>query len=132
MNTTDFSTELRELRRQKLFRRITQTLLPVHNFAHLAARYGRALEATRQELAALRELNLELLLSDAKRRAGYIIVLVAAVAVYGIDFILLSAVAEYFARRVYADPLMVLLARLVIPAAILCIELMIASQRAFA
>jgi hypothetical protein len=71
-------------------------------------------------------------LTDAKRRAGYAIVLVAAVAVYAIDFILLSAVAEYFARRVYSDPFMVGLARMVIPAAILIIELMIASQRAFA
>lgn len=132
MSATEFSAELRELHRRKLFRQIMQSLLPVHAYAHLAARYQTALEAVKQKLQAMREINLELMLADAKRRAGYTIVLVAAVAVYAIDFILLSAVAEYFARRVYADPIMVGLARLVIPAAILIIEIMIASQRAFA
>lgn len=132
MSATEFSAELREYRRRKLFRQITQSLLPIHAQAHLAARYKSAFEAVRQQLQALREINLELMLSDAKRRAGYAIVLLAALAVYGIDFILLSAVAEYFARRVYSDPLMVWLARMIIPAAILTIELMIASQRAFA
>ncbi|HMF55911.1 MAG TPA: hypothetical protein VK619_06105 [Pyrinomonadaceae bacterium] len=130
--STQFSNELKELRRQKLFRQITQSALPVHTCAHLAAKYQRMLEAAAQKLQALREINLELMMTDAKRRAGYFIVLVAAIAVYGIDFILLSAVAEYFARRVYSDPFMVMLARLVIPAAILIIEMMIASQRAFA
>lgn len=132
MSTTEFSAELREFRRRKLFRQITQSLLPVHAHAHLAAGYHVALEAVRQQFELLRQINIELLLTDAKRRAGYTIILVAAVAVYGIDFILLSAVAEYFARRVYSDPFMVGLARLVIPAAILIIEMMIASQRAFA
>lgn len=132
MSATEFSTELREFRRRKLFRQITQSLLPVHTYAHLAARYNAALEAAKQKLQAMREINLELMLSDAKRRAGYLIVLIAAIAVYAIDFILLSAVAEYFARRVYSDPIMVGLARLIIPAAILIIEMMIASQRAFA
>jgi hypothetical protein len=132
MSATEFSTELCEFRRRKLFRQITQSLLPVHAQAHLAARYKAALEAVKQKLQALREINLELMLADAKRRAGYAIVLIAALAVYAIDFILLSAVAEYFARRVYSDPLMVWLARMIIPAAILIIELMIASQRAFA
>jgi uncharacterized membrane protein YciS (DUF1049 family) len=132
MSTTEFSAELREFRRRKLFRQITQSLLPVHAYAHLAARYQTALEAVKQKLRAMREINLELMLADAKRRASYTIVLVAAVAVYAIDFILLRAVAEYFARRVYSDPFMVGLARLIIPAAILSIEMMIASQRAFA
>lgn len=132
MSATEFSAELREFRRRKLFRQITQSLLPVHAFAHLAAKYHAALEAVKQKLQAMREINLELMLTDAKRRASYTIVLVAAVAVYAIDFILLSAVAEYFARRVYSDSFMVGLARLVIPAAILIIEMMIASQRAFA
>jgi hypothetical protein len=131
MSATEFSTELREFRRRKLFRQITQSLLPVHAYAHLAAGYQTALEAVKQKLQAMREINLELMLTDARRRAGYTIVLVAAVAVYAIDFILLSAVAEYFARRVYSDSIMVGLARLVIPAAILIIEMMIASQRAF-
>lgn len=128
MSATDFSTELREFRRRKLFRQISQSLLPLHAQAHLAARYKSALEAVRQMLKGLREVNLELMLSDAKHRAGYAIVLVAALAVYFIDFILLSAVAEYFARRVYSDPLMVWLARMIIPAAILIIELMIESH----
>jgi hypothetical protein len=132
MSAAEFSAELREFHRRKSFRRITQSLLPVHAYAHLAERYQTMLEAAEQKLRAVRELNLELMLADAKRRAGYAIVLVAAIAVYAIDFILLSAVAEYFARRVYSDPLMVALARLVIPAAILIIEMMIASQRAFA
>jgi uncharacterized membrane protein YciS (DUF1049 family) len=132
MSTTEFSAELREFRRRKLFRQITQSLLPVHAYAHLAARYHAALEAVKQQLRAMREINLELMLADAKRRASYTVVLVAAVAVYSVDFILLSAVAEYFARRVYSDPIMVGLARGVIPAAILIIEMMIASQRAFA
>lgn len=132
MSATEFSTELREFRRRKLFRQITQSLLPIHAQAHLAARYKSALETVRQKLQALREINLELMLSDAKRRAGYAIILVAALAVYSIDFILLSAVAEYFAHRAYSDLLMVWIARMIIPAAILIIELMIASQRAFA
>ncbi|HEX8137555.1 MAG TPA: hypothetical protein VF544_08195 [Pyrinomonadaceae bacterium] len=132
MSATEFSAELHEFRRRKLFRRITQSLLPVHTYSHLAVRYQAALEAAKQKLRATREINLELMLADAKRRAGYAIVLVAAIAVYAIDFILLSAVAEYFARRVYSDPFMVRLAGLVIPAAILIIEMMIASQRAFA
>jgi hypothetical protein len=123
---------LHEFRRRKLFRQITQSLLPVHTYADLAARDQAALEAARQRLQAMHEINLELIMADAKRRAGYAIVLVAAIAVYAIDFILLSAVAEYFARCMYSDPLMVGLARLVIPAAILIIEMMIASQRAFA
>jgi hypothetical protein len=132
MSTADYTVQLRELRRQKLFRQITQSVLPVHTYAHLAAKYQRALGTASQKLQMLREINLELIMADAKRRAGYAIVLVAAIAVYAIDFILLSAMAEYFARRVYADPFMVGLARLVIPAAILVIEMMIASQRAFA
>lgn len=132
MSATDFSVELQEYRRRKLFRQVKQSLLPVHSYAHEAARYQSALDAVREKLRAVREINLELMLADAKRRAGYAIVLVAALAVYAIDFILLSAVAEYFARRVYSDPFMVGLARMVIPAAILIIEMMIASQRAFA
>lgn len=131
MSATEFSAELLEFRRRKLFRQITQSLLPVHNHAHLAARCQTMLEAAKRKLALLREINLELMLADAKRRAAYVIVLIAGFAVYAIDFILLSAVAEYFARRVYSDPLMVWLARMIIPAAILIIELMIASQRAF-
>jgi hypothetical protein len=132
MSTAEYTVQLRELRRQKLFRQITQSVLPVHTYAHLAAKYQRALDAAKQQLQMLHEINLELIMADAKRRAGYGIVLVAAIAVYAIDFILLSAVAEYFARRVYSDPFMVGLARLVIPASILVIEMMIASQRAFA
>ena len=110
MSTTDFSAELHEYRRRKLFRQITQSLLPVHSYAHKATRYQAALDAAKQKLQAVREINLELMMADAKRRAGYAIVLVAAIAVYAIDFILLSAVAEYFARRVYSDPFMVGLA----------------------
>jgi hypothetical protein len=132
MSASEFTLRLNELRRQKLFRQITQSLLPVLSYAHLAAKYQRALSAAREKLQMLREINLELLMADAKRRAGYVIVLIAGLAVYGIDFILLSAVAEYFARRVYSDPYMVMLARMVIPAAILIIEIMIASQRAYA
>jgi hypothetical protein len=132
MSTSNFTLQLGELRRQRLFRQITQSVLPVHTYSHLAAQYQRALNAAQEKLQMLREINLELIMSDAKRRAGYLIVLVAALAVYGVDFILLSSVAEYFARRVYTDPVMVGLARLVIPAAILIIEIMIASQRAFA
>ena len=132
MSASEFTLQFNELRRQKLFRQITQSVLPVHTYAHLAAQYQRALIVAKQRLQMLREINLELIMADAKRRAGYVIVLVAALAVYGVDFILLSAVAEYFARRVYTDPFMVGLARLVIPAAILIIEIMIASQRAFA
>jgi hypothetical protein len=132
MSASEFTLQLNELRRQRLFRQITQSVLPVHTHAHLAAKYQRALSAAQQKLQMLREINLELVMADAKRRAGYVIILVAALAVYGVDFILLSAVAEYFARRVYTDPFMVGLARLVIPAAILIVEIMIASQRAFA
>jgi hypothetical protein len=132
MSASEFTLRLNELRRQRLFRQITQSLLPVLAYAHLAAKYQRALSATREKFQMLREINLELLMADAKRRAGYVIVLIAGLAVYGIDFILLSAVAEYFARRVYSDPYMVMLARIVIPAAILIIEIMIASQRAYA
>lgn len=132
MSASEFTLQLNELRRQRLFRQITQSVLPVHTHAHLAAKYQRALSAAQQKLRMLREINLELMMADAKRRAGYVIILVAALAVYGVDFILLSAVAEYFARRVYTDPFMVGLARLIIPAAILIIEIMIASQRAFA
>ncbi len=132
MSASEFTLQFNELRRQKLFRQITQSVLPIHTYAHLAAQYQRALAAAQQKLQMLREINLELIMADAKRRAGYVIILIAALAVYGVDFILLSAVAEYFARRVYTDPLMVGLARLVIPAAILIIEIMIASQRAFA
>lgn len=132
MSATEVSVELREFRRRKLFRQITQTLLPIHTYAHLAARYHAALEGLKQKLRAMREINLELMLTDARRRAGYAIILVSAIAIYVIDFILLSAVADYFARRVYSDPIMVGLARLVIPIAILIIEMMIASQRAFA
>lgn len=132
MSVSEFTIQLNELRRQKLFRQITQSVLPVHTYAHLAEQYQRALTAAQQKLQMLREINFELLMADARRRAGYVIVLIAALAVYGVDFILLSAVAEYFARRVYTDAFMVTLARLVIPAAILIIEIMIASQRAFA
>lgn len=132
MSASEFTIQLNELRRQKLFRQITQSVLPVHTHAHLAEKYQRALTAAQQKLQMLREINLELVMADATRRAAYVIILVAALAVYGVDFILLSAVAEYFARRVYTDPFMVTLARLVIPAAILIIEIMIASQRAFA
>lgn len=131
MSASEFTFQLNELRRQRLFRRITQSVLPVHTYAHLAAKYQRALSAAQQKLQMLREINIELVMADAKRRAGYVIILIAALAVYGIDFILLSAVAEYFARRVYTDQFMVGLARLIIPAAILIIEMMIASQRAF-
>jgi hypothetical protein len=132
MSAPDITIRLNEMRRQKLFRQITQSLLPVLTFAHLAAKYQRALGEARQKFETLREINLELMVADARRRAAYVVVLVASLAVYAIDFILLSAVAEYFARRVYSDPFMVTLARAIVPAAILMIEIMIASQRAFA
>lgn len=131
MSAFDYTAQLHEMRRLGLFRRVTQTLLPVHAHAHLAAKWQAALDAARQELQMLRELNVELILSDAKRRAAYAVILVAALAVYAIDFVLLSAIAEYFARRVYSEPFMVGLARMVVPAAILVIEVMVASQRAF-
>jgi hypothetical protein len=132
MSAPDITIRLNEMRRQRQFRQITQSLLPVLTFAHLAARYQRARGEARQKFETLREINLELMVADARRRAAYVVVLVASLAVYAIDFILLSAVAEYFARRVYSDPFMVTLARAVVPAAILSIEIMIASQRAFA
>jgi len=131
MSTSEFTLRLNEMRQQKMLRRITQSLLPVIAYANLAAKYRRALEAAREKLHVLREINIELMMSDAKHCASYLIVLVAALAVYGIDFILLSAVAEYFARKVYSEPFMVTIARLIVPAAILIIEIMIASQRAF-
>jgi hypothetical protein len=132
MNNQDYSTALNGIRRQKLFRRATQSILNVQSLAQTAQRLQRRLDVAQRESDQLRELNSELMLTDAKRRAAYVLVLLTIVAAYFLDFVLLSAVAEYFARRVYSDPTMVTLARIVIPAGIITIEMAVACQRAFA
>lgn len=132
MVTIDYAAELRELNRQKLFRRVTQSILRVQSLAHEAQRLRTALSVIVAEMQRVHHLNLDLMLVDAKRKAAYVLIWLAAVACYLLDFVLLSAVAEYFARRVYSDPAMVTLARTVIPAAIIVIEMLVASQRAFA
>jgi hypothetical protein len=132
MNNQDYSTALKGIRRQKLFRRATQSILNVQSLAQTAQRLQRKLEVVQCESDQVRELNSELMLTDAKRRAAYMLVWLTIVAAYFLDFVLLSAVAEYFARRVYSDPTMVTLARTVIPAAIITIEMAVACQRAFA
>jgi uncharacterized membrane-anchored protein len=135
MNTTisdyDLSGELREVRRQKAARQIGQSVKPVSDYAHRAAKFLRKGVEAERALRLLLQINIELALVDAKRVAGYILIWFASLAVYFIDFILLGAVAEYFARRIYTDPIMVMLARVVIPVAILVIEMMISTQRSY-
>lgn len=135
MNTTisnyDLSEELLEVRRQKAARQVSQSAKPVSAYAHRAAKFMRKGIEAERALRLLLKINIELALTDAKRVAGYILIWIASAAVYFIDFILLGAVAEYFARRIYTDPVMVMVARIVIPVAILVIEMMISTQRSF-
>lgn len=132
MVNVDYVAELRELNRQKLFRRVTQSVLRVHSLAHEAQRLKNALSVVVARMQQVHHLNRELMLVDARRKATYALIWLAAAACYLLDFVLLSAVAEYFARRVYSDLAMVTLARTVIPAAIIVIEMLVSSQRALA
>jgi hypothetical protein len=91
----------------------------------------RAASEAVANLHVLVQINTELALVDAKRVAGYFLVWIAALGTYFLDVILIAAVAEYFARRVYTSPFMVAFARTIVPAAILVVELLISSQRSF-
>src|SRR5205085_2426367 len=106
----DLSAELREVHRQKASRQIAQSVKPVSAYAHHAAKFLHKSANAERALRFLLKVNIELALAAAKRIAGYILIWIASVAVYFIDFILLGAVAEYFARRIYTDPDMVMLA----------------------
>jgi hypothetical protein len=132
MFNTNFEADLRELNRQRLARRVTQSILRVQSFAHDAQRFRVALERVTSELQRLYLLNRELMLVNAKRKGGYFLIWLALLACCLLDFTLLSSVAEYFARRVYSDTAMVMLVRIVIPVAIVSIEMLISCQRAFA
>jgi hypothetical protein len=132
MFNTNYEADLRELNRQRLSRRVTQSVLRVPSFAHDAQRLRTALEGVTGELARLYLLNQELLLGDAKRKGAYFLIWLALLACCLLDFTLLSAAAEYFASRVYSDPAMVMLVRIVIPIAVVTIEMLISCQRAFA
>jgi uncharacterized membrane-anchored protein len=128
----DYAGELHELNRQKLFRRRTQSILLVQSLGNEAQRLRTALSTLVVEMQRHHHLNRELMLVEAKRKATYVLIWLAAAACYLLDFVLLSAVAEYFARRVYSDPVMVMLARTIIPAAIIIIEMLVSTQRTFA
>jgi hypothetical protein len=132
MFSSDFAADLREMHRQRLSRRLTQSILFVQALAHDTQRLRNALDRIAQEMQRLHLLNRELLLTDAKRKGGYFLIWLALVACCLVDFILLSAVAEYFASRVYSDPVMITLARIVIPLSIVTIEMLVSTQRAFA
>jgi hypothetical protein len=132
MVNIDIAGELRELNRKKLFRRLTQSILSVQSLGGEAERRRTALSTLVADMERHHHVNRELMLVDAKRKAAYVMIWLAVAACYLLDFVLLSAVAEYFARRVYSGAVMVVLARTIIPAAIIIIEMMVSTQSAFA
>jgi hypothetical protein len=125
----NFATELRDAKRQHSLRLIAQSLIFLHGNVQQAAKHMRRLEKSLAQLHSVLQLNAELVLTDGKRIAAYIVIWLAIAGTYFLDLILVAAVAEYFARRVYQSPAMVSFARLVVPAAILLIELLISCQR---
>jgi hypothetical protein len=129
--TLDYSAGLDRYERQNSSRQIAESAGRVSGLSHDADKLKRRASALVQEARALIHLNAELALAPARRLAAYILMCVAPLAVYFVDYILLGAVLEYFARRIYSDPAMVTVARTIIPAAIVTIEMMIASQRSF-
>lgn len=129
--TVDYSAGLDRYERQNSLRQIAQSAGRVCTLSHDAGKVKRKATALVQEVSAFVHLNAELALAPARRVAAYILMWVAPVAVCFVDYVLLGAVLEYFARRIYSDPAMVSVARTIIPAAIVTIEMMIASQRSF-
>lgn len=134
MNSTisELSTELRDQRRQKSARRVAQSARPVVAHAHHAAKLMRATNEAISTLRLLLQVNFELALSDAKRVAGYVLIWLGVAAAFFLDYVVIGVVGEYFAHLVAYTPGMVTLARIVIPASILTIEMLIATQRSFA
>src|SRR5262249_15122271 len=132
MVSIDYAGELHQLNREKLFRRLTQSILMVQSLGGEAERRRTALNRLVADMERHHYLNRELMLVDAKRKAAYVMIWLAAGACYLLDFVLLSSAAEYFAGRVYSAPVMVMLARTTIPAAIIIIEMLVSTQRAFA
>lgn len=131
MFNPDYSAGLKELNRQRLNRRLTQALIRVQAIAHEAFGLRSDLNRIQTEMTKVHLLNLELMMADAKRKGTYVLIWLALLACLLIDYIFLSAVAEYFASRVYSDPAMVTLAKILIPLAIVTIEMLISTYRAF-
>ncbi|MFZ0747884.1 MAG: hypothetical protein WAM70_00895, partial [Pyrinomonadaceae bacterium] len=129
--TLDYSAGLDRFERQNSSRRIAESSARVCGLSHDADRLKRRASKLVQEARAFIHLNPELALAPSRQIAAYILMWIAPVAVCFVDYILLGAVLEYFARRIYSDPAMVTVARTIIPAAIVTIEMMIASQRSF-
>jgi hypothetical protein len=129
--TLDYSAGLDRYERQNSSRRIAESAASVCGLSHDADKLKRKASALVREARAFIHLNAELAMAPARRVAAYILMWVAPIAVWFVDYIVLGAVLEYFARRIYTDPAMVTVARTIIPAAIVSIEMMIASQRSF-
>jgi hypothetical protein len=129
--TLDYSAGLDRYERQNSTRQIAESTARVCGLSHDADKLKRKAATLVQEARAFIHLNAELVMAPARRIAAYILMWIAPVAVWFVDYILLGAVLEYFARRIYTDPAMVTVARTIIPAAIVTIEMMIASQRSF-
>jgi hypothetical protein len=129
--TLDYSAGLDRYERQNSLRQLSQSAARVCRLAHDSDKLKRRAATLVHESRAFVHLNTELALAPARRIAAYVLMWVAPVAVWFVDYILLGAVLEYFARRIYTDPAMVTVARTIIPAAIVTIEMMIASQRSF-
>lgn len=129
--TVDYSAGLDRYERQNSLRQIAQSAARVCSLSHDADKLRRKATSLVQEVGAFVHLNADLALAPARRVAAYILMWAAPLAVWFVDYVLLGAVLEYFARRIYTDPAMVTVARTIIPAAIVTIEMMIASQRSF-
>lgn len=70
---------------------------------------------------------------DLLRCTGYVLLGLGLVAVYCLDYLLFSATADYFARSTFYDwPVMVAVARFLIPAVILTVEVMVSLYMYFA
>ena len=104
----------------------------------LDALYARAADADRtqswikekeQELHQLTAANPEAAGADYQQVITYRILVVGILAVYVIDFLMFGPVAEYFADRNFAGwPVFMVAARILLPAAILILELCFSTQ----
>lgn len=128
----DYSTGFEQLQRQRSHEQIERTAARLGVVAHEAHDIRLRATTRAHELQAYLQRNVELAFATAARVAGYVLLWLAPFAALAVDYVLLGSVLEYFARRVYTDPEMVTVTRIIIPMAIVTVEMIISAQRVYA
>ncbi|MEK6288725.1 MAG: hypothetical protein AABO57_23660 [Acidobacteriota bacterium] len=128
----DRAAQLDETLRQRERERLSQYGTELHAYSHDVSKHQRKLNQTWEDLDFSVKVNAVLAFADARKIAGFVVVLMAALAAYLLDYIMLSSVSEYFASRVYDSESLKAAARVIVPAAIITLEMLISTQCCFA